>query len=384
MTQAVTPSSLAPHSERDSAFISSLPLPGVMVVEDETVVARDIERTLVGLGYRITANVRTAREALDAMKAARPDIVLSDIRIKGDLDGIELATLTRDRFRVPVVFLSSYADEATLARAKAADPYGFVLKPFRVRELRVGLELALRRHTLDVHLEQQSLTDEPNALGSGRLTAWVPTATTVAQASNGAPVPSHTIAILKRALTLRQPALGEHAEEVAHYARVLAEHVGYTDDTAAGLAEAALLCDIGKLFAPDAVLVESPSAQQREQLKEHTKLGARLLDDHAAQNPEGALLQRAAAIALHHHERWDGAGYPDGLRDHEIPLDARVVAVANALAHMPPETRRDRPAVSRHFAALAGSEFDPLVVDALERALAELTGPPTQSQQATR
>jgi len=140
----------------------------VLVVEDEIIIAKDIERTLVELGYRVTGNVRTGLAALRAIEETRPDLMLSDIGIKGDLDGIELAAIARERFALPVVFLTSHADESTWARASAIDPYGYVLKPFSPRELRAGLEQALRRHAADARLKRQSNTDELTGLNNRR------------------------------------------------------------------------------------------------------------------------------------------------------------------------------------------------------------------------
>jgi HD-GYP domain-containing protein (c-di-GMP phosphodiesterase class II) len=303
-----------------------------------------------------------------------------------------LARLGEDQFAVLAVETQPDAAEVLQSRLEETIQ---VLNAEPGRRLHLSVSIGVRVWDPEVQPNLHDLLTDAEAqmdgfrfrrrqLAGAMLPELLPDATTAVLPSRRESEPSHIVAVLKRGLTLRQPALGEHAETVAHYARVLAEYIGYTDDAAAALAQAALLCDVGKLFVPDAALVDSPSAEQHEQLRAHTKLGARLLEDHATGDAEGALLQRAATIALRHHERWDGDGYPDGLRDHEIPLDARVVAVANALAQMTPKMRRNRPAVSQHFAARAGSEFDPLVVDALARVLSELTEPPTQRHDARR
>jgi PAS domain S-box-containing protein len=119
----------------------------ILVVEDETLVARDLEATLKKLGFEVSALCRTGEEALVAMQRFQPDVVLMDIQLEQGMDGVETATRLQAAYRVPVIFLTSYADEPTLARARAAQPYGYLLKPFHQSELRSVIELAYARHT---------------------------------------------------------------------------------------------------------------------------------------------------------------------------------------------------------------------------------------------
>jgi two-component system, cell cycle response regulator len=488
----------------------------VLVVEDESIIAKDIERTLVELGYRVTGNVRTGRAALHALEETRPSLILSDIRIKGDLDGIELAAIARERFALPVVFLTSHADESTWARASAIDPYGYVLKPFTPRELRAGLELALRRHAADARLERQSNTDELTGLHNRRgfmmlaeqqlkvatrskrrvmlvfadlngmkfvndtfgheagdmllrdaakalrltfresdilarlggdefvalaiepdgeardilelrlqatvrklnedssrlhrlsmsvgICAWNPvlhptlhdllaeadakmyeakmqrrkfgsgSMPVVARAASVScpetlPAPAAVPGAVPRTLELRCAALAAQARRVARYSQILARGCGYTEQDAVTLGRAAYLRDVGELIIADAdAHIDRSTSEQN--LEHHTMLGASLLG--AAKDD---FLQRAAAVALRHHERWDGLGYPDGLRGQEIPLDARIVAVADAFAAMTRITVPDADALETHFRSEAGVQFDPNIVAALIRTLSLLTGP---------
>ena len=119
----------------------------ILVVEDETLVARDLEATLKKLGFEVSALCRTGEEALVAMQRFQPDVVLMDIQLEQGMDGVETATRLQADYRVPVIFLTAYADEPTLARARAAQPYGYLLKPFHQSELRSVIELAYARHT---------------------------------------------------------------------------------------------------------------------------------------------------------------------------------------------------------------------------------------------
>jgi PAS domain S-box-containing protein len=119
-----------------------------MVVEDERIVARNLQNELEGLGYKVPAIASSGREALQKIEDTLPDLVLMDIVLKGDMDGVEVSDEIRDRFDIPVVYLTAYADDATLRRAKITEPYGYLVKPYEEKELRTTIELALFRHRL--------------------------------------------------------------------------------------------------------------------------------------------------------------------------------------------------------------------------------------------
>jgi two-component system, cell cycle sensor histidine kinase and response regulator CckA len=125
----------------------------ILIVEDEILVARDLEATLKRLGFEVTALCRTGEDALAAMRRQRPDVVLMDIQLESGMDGVETATRLQAEHQAPVIFLTAYADEATLARAGAAQPYGYLLKPFHESELRSVIDLAYARHTALVKLQ---------------------------------------------------------------------------------------------------------------------------------------------------------------------------------------------------------------------------------------
>ena len=125
----------------------------VLLVEDEGVVALDIEQRLSQLGYVVVGIADTGLGALELARTQQPDLVLMDIRIRGDLDGIDLARELAARHELPVVFLTGNADEATLRRAIEAEPYGYVLKPFELRSLEATLQTALFRFRAEKRLQ---------------------------------------------------------------------------------------------------------------------------------------------------------------------------------------------------------------------------------------
>ncbi len=123
--------------------------PSVLVVEDERIVAKDLQEELAAMGYDAYASVASADEAIAAASERCPDLVLMDIRITGRLDGIETAHLLRARFGVALVYLTAHADEATIERAKRTEPHGYLLKPVRTAALRSTIEMALHKHALE-------------------------------------------------------------------------------------------------------------------------------------------------------------------------------------------------------------------------------------------
>ncbi|MEG5136148.1 MULTISPECIES: hybrid sensor histidine kinase/response regulator [unclassified Microcoleus] len=126
----------------------------ILVVEDEVIVAEDIAGRLKKLGYTVTATVASGEEALEKVAEERPDLVLMDIVLKGDMDGITTAEKIRTKVDVPTVFLTAYADEKTLQRAKLTNPFGYIIKPFQQHDLRVAIEIALHRHEIETKMRQ--------------------------------------------------------------------------------------------------------------------------------------------------------------------------------------------------------------------------------------
>lgn len=118
----------------------------ILVVEDEKIIAFDIKKSLEDSGYIVPAIASSGEQAIEKIPETKPDLVLVDIILKGELDGVKTAEIVRDRFDLPVVYLTAHADETTLKRAKISDPFGYILKPFEDRELITTIEIALSRH----------------------------------------------------------------------------------------------------------------------------------------------------------------------------------------------------------------------------------------------
>ena len=123
--------------------------PRALIVEDEILIAEELSERLARMGFKVVGLVDSADDAIQVALAERPDLVLMDIRLKGEKDGIHAATEILRRFRVPVIYLTAYSDRVTLDRAKETQAYGYVLKPFQPRELQVVIELAMHRYALE-------------------------------------------------------------------------------------------------------------------------------------------------------------------------------------------------------------------------------------------
>ena len=132
----------------------------ILIVEDEAIVARDIAQQLAMLGYEPVAQTPRGEEALVLAEQLRPDLVLMDIQLAGEMDGIAAAQAIRERFAIPVVFLTAFVGDATLERAKVTEPFGYIIKPFQDRELRTVVEMALYKHQAEETLrEAKDYTD---------------------------------------------------------------------------------------------------------------------------------------------------------------------------------------------------------------------------------
>lgn len=127
----------------------------ILVVEDESIVARDIRNMLLGLGYEVTAVIPDAKEAVKSAKKERPHLVLMDIMLQGEISGVEAADQIYSEFNIPVVYLTAFADETTLQRAKETEPFGYLLKPFEERELKSTIEIAIYKFGMEMKLKER-------------------------------------------------------------------------------------------------------------------------------------------------------------------------------------------------------------------------------------
>jgi len=129
----------------------------IMIVEDEVIVAEDLKAQLKGIGYDIVGIADSASKAIDMVKAFTPDVVLMDIKIKGDVDGIEAAKMIKEIMDIPIIFTTAYSDENIIQRMKTVQPHGYIVKPTQDRELRGVIEAALNKHKMEKKIRENEV-----------------------------------------------------------------------------------------------------------------------------------------------------------------------------------------------------------------------------------
>ncbi len=125
----------------------------IMLVEDEIIVAADVKNRLESMGYEVLGIFDTGEEAIQRAGELRPRLILMDIVLKGEMDGIDAAQKIRELYDIPIIYLTAYSDEKTLQRAKVTEPFGYVLKPFEDREIQSAMEMALYKHEMEKKLK---------------------------------------------------------------------------------------------------------------------------------------------------------------------------------------------------------------------------------------
>ncbi|AKB86121.1 response regulator [Methanococcoides methylutens] len=124
----------------------------ILVVEDENIVALSIKKKLELMGYSVIDTASSGEDAVVKADLFYPDLVLMDVMLRGEMDGIEAAKMIREKFDIPVIFLTAYTDDKTLERAKMAEPYGYISKPFKEQDLKSNIEMALHKHEKEIRL----------------------------------------------------------------------------------------------------------------------------------------------------------------------------------------------------------------------------------------
>lgn len=324
----------------------------VLVVDDEPANLRLLTRLLALDGCEVTSTA-DSRDVLALATSLEPDLILLDLHMP-HLDGFEvmqaLAPLLAPPRYLPILVLTADSSAAVKQRALRAGARDFLIKPFDTVEalLRINNLLTMRHLYVALAREQQRL----EAAVQERTQALADTHLEIVER-------------LARAAEYRDDNTGEHTRRVGQLAGRLSQRLGFDHETSGMLERAAALHDVGKVGVPDAILLKpGPLTPNEIQIiKRHTIVGAKILSGSCA-----PLLRMAEAIALTHHERWDGSGYPVGHRESDIPLVGRIVALADAFDAM----THDRPyqsaiPVSDALSAIQdqrGRHFDPTVVDA--------------------
>ena len=280
------------------------------------------------------------------------DLVVTDYSMR-PFDGIELTRRLRalaDYADVPIIVVTIFEDRSIRHAALEAGATDFLNKPVDEQEIKARCTnlLHLRRHKLVLSDQARNLERE------------IATAVAIIHARE-----LETLLVLAKAGEYRDECTGNHVARMAQYSALIGTHLGLTTESVHLLEVAAPMHDIGKIGIPDSILLKTGplSSGEMEVMRRHPRIGYDIL-----KNSPSKYLKTGAMIALGHHERFDGGGYPEGLRGHEIPIEARIVAVADVFDAL--VTRRPYKQAwpigkaLEHLRSQRGRHFDPACVDA--------------------
>lgn len=341
---SVPMSAAPPNSPAESAR-----RPVVLVADD----SEDI-RELFGSVLRKSFEVKFAANGEDALLQADteplPDLILLDVEMPAP-DGYEVCAQLKANValaRIPVIFLTGKSDPGDQAKGLRLGAVDYITKPFSPALVLVRLRNHLALFDQYRALEDQ-IVERTRELHDTR---------------------QQIIRRLVRAMEYREGGLTNRVARVTQYMSALTQAMGIREGTAEIMCEAAPLYDIGKIAVPDYILrkTDQLNASEWEEMRRHAEVGAQIIGEH-----NDPLLSVARIMALTHHERWNGTGYPKGLAGNAIPLPGRIVAVIDAFEAMTATQRHRSPlkvaeAAKQIFDA-SGSQFDPAIVNAFRKAL---------------
>ena len=372
-----TPATVAARMRGDAEHVSSakgLMRSKILIVDDEELNIQVVSAYLKVAGYNDVTYTTDPLCVLSLMAAAQPDLVLLDIHMP-QINGLDVLRQIRaiDALtHLPVVVLTSATGDEVRMEALETGATDFLNKPVNCCELSARV-----RNILMAKGYQDTLRNQSTALESA-----VRQRTLELEASRRA-----LVGCLARAAEYRDDNTGHHILRVGRYARLIGEELGLTPSTLADLEDAAKLHDLGKIGVPDAILKKPApltddeyaeiqkhcnfgkkiigplSVAEWQTLRQHVLYGGQILE--AAESP---MLVMAKRIALTHHERWDGTGYPLGLLGEDIPVEGRIVAVADVFDALSSRRPYKPPfPINKCFEILQdgrGTHFDPRVLDA--------------------
>jgi putative two-component system response regulator len=316
----------------------------IMIVEDEGIVAMDLARQLTDMGYDVVATAYSGEVAVEKAGELHPDLLLMDIVLSGKMDGIQAAEKIKATADIPVVYLTAYADEKTLGRAKISGPSGYVLKPVEKKQLSVAIELALHKHNIDINLQK----NHAGIYGSMK----------------------GMIEAIAGTIELRGPYTQGHHERVGRLAVAMAQEMGLTDFQVEGIHLASCIYDMGMVNIPSDIL------QDAERLE-----GIKLTMYQTYPETAYDTLKKIecfwpiADIVLQHRECYDGSGFPRGIKGEEILIEARILAVAVVVEDLTSHwSYRDAFSLDKSLESISsnsGAKYDPKVAAACLRLFKE-------------
>lgn len=341
----------------------------VLCVDDDEQVRSLITRVVSAAGYEC-AGAATTEEARELLSRGAFAVVLCDIELPGESGLDLLAELSHRSPDVAIVMVTGHDAPSVADAAIELGAYGYLTKPFAANDLRIDLANAIHRRRLE--LERRAYEEMLQATVDMRTVELRETVRKLAASElELRRAYRETVDRLGRAIDFHDCITGAHIERVASRAAAIAREYGFDGVRAELLRLASPLHDIGKIAIPDSLLTKPGplTPDERKEIERHTEAGHQLL---AGSGNE--LLELAATIARSHHERWDGTGYPHGLAGEEIPIEGRIVAVADVFDAMTSErpygTKLSAEDARAYIVSESGRAFDPRVVEAFLRCVA--------------
>ena len=332
--------------------------PKILVVDDENRNLRLMEAMLIPLGYQVIF-ARDGLEALEQVRKNSPDVILLDVMMP-KMDGFEVARQLKEGEAtkiIPIVMVTALREVEDRIKALEVGADDFLSKPVDKSELIATMNSQLKVKAYHDHM--RNYQKELEAEVTKRTEQLQQAFEKIKLAS------LDTIYRLSRAAEHKDKDTGAHIQRMSHYAATVARKVGLNQETVEAILYAAPMHDVGKIGIPDHILLKPGRLDPAEWeiMKQHTIAGVEILEGSDAES-----IKLAEAIAFTHHEKWDGSGYPKGLKGSEIPLAGRIAAIADVFDALVSKRPYKEPfPLEKAFSIIKegrGSHFDPEVVDA--------------------
>ena len=332
----------------------------ILIIDDEPANLKLLDKMLRSQGYQGLVLLGDSREVIERYQTTRPDLILLDINMP-HLDGyqvMEQLKALNDPLLPPIVILTAQHDKDFLLRALVGGARDFITKPFDRNELLMRV-----RNLLDAQLAHRLMYDQKQVLEEMVRTRTEELRRTRLQ----------VVQRLGMAAEYRDEETGNHILRMSHISALLARAIGWDEEGCELILHASPMHDIGKIGIPDAILLKPGKLEPNEWdiMKTHTTIGEKLLD-----GGDSDLLHLAREIAISHHEKWDGSGYPNGLKGEDIPQAGRIAALADVFDALTSERPYKKAWTIDAAVALikdnSGKHFDPELVEVFVRELPDV------------
>jgi len=332
--------------------------PIILIVDDEDRNLRLIEALLLPMGYDVL-KAANGKEATQMAMETSPDVILMDIMMPV-MDGLEAVKILKQDAEtriIPVVMITALREVNDRIKALEAGADDFLSKPVDKTELRIRVQTLVKVKAYNDHLRNYQKQLEAEV---ARKTIQLRKTLEALQIAS-----LDSIHRLSRAAEYKDEDTGAHIERMSRYSEAVARKMGLDGKTVERILYAAPMHDVGKIGIPDKILLKPGKLDpdEWEIMKQHAAIGARILG-----GSRTGFIKLAEVIALTHHERWDGSGYPQGLRGTRIPIVGRITAIADVFDALTTRRPYKEPfSLEKSFAIIReskGTHFDPDVVDA--------------------